>query len=118
MKRREFIRLAASGAFGSAFASAYDWDRLLWIPKPMIVIPRRVPSSFLSRIQVSTGTFVQEYIFPAPVPMYADTRPQFRRDEHGWSVVIDGRTIAAASLSREYRVGASGVAWYHQTFDV
>ena len=39
MDRREFFRLAMRGAFGAAVAHGYDWDRLLWVPKPIMVVP-------------------------------------------------------------------------------
>jgi len=37
VNRRDFLKILLA----SASASAYDWEKLLWIPKPQIVVPPR-----------------------------------------------------------------------------
>lgn len=39
MDRRLFLRRLASGLVGATIAPDIDLERLLWVPKPMIVVP-------------------------------------------------------------------------------
>lgn len=39
MNRRDFVRRLVAGLAGTAVAAEMDLERLLWVPKPMIVVP-------------------------------------------------------------------------------
>lgn len=39
MNRRDFVRRLVAGLAGTAVATELDLERLLWVPKPMIVVP-------------------------------------------------------------------------------
>lgn len=39
MRRREFLKRLLGGAAGVAIAATVDVDKILWEPKPMIVVP-------------------------------------------------------------------------------
>ena len=41
MNRRSFLGALGIGAAGTIVAADFDWDRLLWRPKPMVVVPGR-----------------------------------------------------------------------------
>lgn len=39
MNRRDFLARLTGGAVGLVVGQEIDWERLLWTPKPMIVVP-------------------------------------------------------------------------------
>lgn len=48
MDRRDFIRRAVAGLAGTAVAAEFDLERLLWVPKPTIVVPSLPAHAFTS----------------------------------------------------------------------